>query len=148
MHTLIEVFPNRIRVKSPGLLVKPITLESVKEFKNVGSIHRNPRIVDTMHHLHPMEEAGFGIPTMPRLMEKHGLIPPSFELDGGNFVVTLFGRDFPPVSLLVPSEVHSALNSRQINILEYIKKHSKITSESCTKEFDISRETANQDFKV
>jgi ATP-dependent DNA helicase RecG len=148
MYTLIEVFPNRIRVKSPGLLVKPITLESVRQFNNVGSIHRNPRIVDTMHHLHRMEEAGLGIPTMPRLLEKHGLIPPSFELDGGYFVVTLFGRDFSPVSMLVPSEVRSALNSRQIKILEYIKKHSKITSEDCTREFDITRETANQDFRV
>lgn len=148
MHTLIEVFPNRIRVKSPGLLVKPITLESVRQFKNVGSIHRNPRIVDTMYHLHRMEEAGFGIPTMPRLLEKHRLIPPYFELDGGFFIVTLFGREFSPVSLLLPSEVRSALNSRQINILEYIKKHSRVTSEDCTKEFDITRETANQDFKV
>jgi|GEM_PF-806251 len=148
MHILIEVFPNRIRVKSPGLLIKPITLESVRQFKNVGSVHRNPRIVDTMHHLHRMEEAGLGIPTIPRLLEKYGLIPPSFELDGGYFVVTLFGRAFSPVSLLLPSEIRSALNSRQIEIMEYIKKHSKITSEDCTKEFKITRETANQDFKV
>jgi len=60
MHILIEIHPNRIIVKSPGLLVRPITLESIRQFKNVGSVHRNPRIVDTMHHLHRMEEAGLG----------------------------------------------------------------------------------------
>jgi len=148
MHILIEVFPNRIRVKSPGLLVKPITLESIRQFRNVGSIHRNSRIVDTMHHLHRMEEAGLGIPTIPRLLEKRGLVPPSFELEGGYFVVTLFGRAFSSISLLLPNEVRTALNSRQLEILEYLKKRGKITSDKCTKKFDITRETANQDFKV
>lgn len=147
MHIMIEVFPNRILVKSPGLLVRPITLESIKQYKNVGSIHRNSRIVDTMHHLHRMEEAGMGIPTIPRLLKKHGLIAPGFEIQGGFFVVTLYGRAFSPMSLLLPPETQAALNTRQLDILEYIRKRSKITSEECTKEFDITRETANQDFK-
>ena len=127
--------------------MKPLTLESIRSFKRVGSRCRNPRIALTFNHMHKMEKLGFGIPSMPILLRRHGLRPPDFDYFDGYFVVTLFGRALSPISIQIKADVFEKLNKRQLEALDLIQKYRKITSEEFTKQFQISRETANQDFK-
>lgn len=147
MNIILEVYLNRVLIRSPGYLMKPLTLERIRSFKRVGSRCRNPRIALTFNHMHKMEKLGFGIPSMPILLRRHGLRPPDFDYFDGYFVVTLFGRALSSISIQIKAEVLEKLNKRQLEALDLIQKHRKITSEEYTKQFQISRETANQDFK-
>jgi predicted HTH transcriptional regulator len=47
----------------------------------------------------------------------------------------------------IPSDKLSQLIKRQKDILKYILDHARINSEECTREFAITRDTANRDFK-
>jgi ATP-dependent DNA helicase RecG len=147
MNIILEIYPNRVIIRSPGYLMRPLTLEKIRSFQRVGSRCRNPRIALTFNQMHKMEKLGFGIPSMPILLKRHGLRPPDFDYFDGYFLVTLLGRALSPISLQTKAEVLSKLNKRQVGILDFIHKHKKITSEECTKHFHITRETANQDFK-
>lgn len=47
----------------------------------------------------------------------------------------------------IPPDKLSQLTKRQKELLQYVLKRARITSEECTREFGITRQTANQDFK-
>jgi len=146
MEIIIEIFPNRVIAKSPGHLMRPLTLERLRSYQG-GSRCRNPRIAITFNHMRQMEKLGFGIPSMRILLRRSGLRPPEFAYFDGYFAVTLFGRALSPISLQIKPEVLSMLNIRQQKVLDFIQQHQKITSEEHTRHFHITRETANQDFK-
>lgn len=88
-------------------------------------------------------------------MVNYGLKPPVFDYDSGYFTVTFFGPDdmlkLNPgrlnVVFEIPPDRLSQLTSRQKDILKYMLDHARITSEEGTREFGITRDTANRDFK-
>ena len=92
---------------------------------------------------------------MHDMMVNYGLKPPVFDYDSGYFTVTFYGPEdilkLNPSKLNVvfeiPSDKLSRLTTRQKEILKYILDHARITSEECTREFGITRQTANQDFR-
>lgn len=47
----------------------------------------------------------------------------------------------------IGSDKLSSLTTRQKDILKYLLDHARIASEGCTKTFNITRDTANRDFK-
>jgi predicted HTH transcriptional regulator len=94
-----------------------------------------------------MEREGYGIPNMPVRLKEYGLRPPQFDVKHGYLMVTLYGRERSSPTLRLSTGLATRLNSRQMQILNYIWEHGKITSQQCTKIFNITRETANQDFR-
>lgn len=146
MHIVFQMFRDRIVVKSPGALLKPLSLEKIRTY-NVISLKRNPRIGEAFHHMNLMDELGFGIPRMPGLLRKHGLREPDFDYDGANFIVTLYGRERSPATLQISSEILAQLHQRQQKILDLIGQRRRTSSEECRKEFAVTRETVNQDFR-
>lgn len=85
----VDLFDDRLEVRSPGLLVPPVTLEQLRSGKRVHA-SRNPYIVRVLTDYGYMRDRGEGIPRMHRVMEEEGLKPPEFNIEGGCFVVTLY----------------------------------------------------------
>ena len=145
-HISFRMFRDRIIIKSPGHLLLPNTMERIMSF-DVTPVRRNPRIADAAFNMELMEREGYGIPGMPPRLRDYGLRPPDFSYDGGYFVVTFYGREKSSPMYRIPPEHRSQLKPRQLEILNLIWERGRITSEEITKKFDITRETANQDFQ-
>jgi ATP-dependent DNA helicase RecG len=84
----VHLFDDRMEIWSPGELVEPVTLERLRNRERVHA-SRNPRIVRVLTEFGYMRELGEGIPRMFEVMERQGLHPPEFRMEGGRFVVTL-----------------------------------------------------------
>ncbi len=145
-HISFRMFKDRIIIKSPGHLLLPNTIERIRAF-DVTSVRRNQRIADAVFSMKLMEREGYGIPGMPPRLREYGLRPPNFDYDGGYFVVTLYGREKSSPEYRLSSEHRSQLKPRQLEILNLIWERGRITSEEITKKFNITRETANKDFR-
>jgi len=148
MSVFVEIYPSRILVKSPGDLIRPITLERLRTFERIGSRCRNPRIAVAFDHMELMENAGIGLPTIAIILERNGLRRPNFDYVDGYFTVTLYGRSESPISLRISATLTDKLNKRQLDILDYISKFGRITSKDFVNHFKMTRETANHDFRV
>lgn len=152
---LVKVFRDRLIVESPGLLPQPLTLEKIRSLK-YKPVSRNPIIARAMSDMKFIEERGKGIKLMHDMMLDHGLKPPDFNYDSGYFTVTFYGpgekileihpKEATIIYAIEPSKLAS-LNDRQKGILKYLLKHGRIASEECTKYFNITRDTANRDFR-
>ena len=145
-HISFRMFRDRIIIKSPGHLLFPNSIERIKSF-DVIPVRRNQRIADAAFNMKLMEKEGYGIPMMPSRLKDYGLRPPDFSYDGGYFVVTFYGREKSSPMYRIRPEYRSQLRHRQLGILSLIWERGRITSEETTKKFNITRETANQDFR-
>ncbi len=72
-------YPNRIEISNPGF-----SLKNEEQLGEPGSINRNPFIATIFHETNLAETKGSGIRIMRALMEKVGMMPPTFESDRGN----------------------------------------------------------------
>jgi ATP-dependent DNA helicase RecG len=145
MRVLVQVFGDRIVVKSPGHLIRPLSLKAVRSY-NAAPYGRNPRIAETFSHMGLMEERGWGIPAMRDILLQHNLPPPRFDYEGGYFVVTFHGRRRVAAEAEVAPQILEQLTERQRNIVEMILKRRRITSSDCVTEFNVTRDTVNRDF--
>lgn len=145
-HISFRMFRDRIIIKSPGHLLLPNTIERINSF-DVTPVRRNPRIADAAFNMDLMEREGYGIPNMPSALKNYGLRPPKFTYDGGYFIVTFYGREMSYPIYRVRPEHRSQLKPRQLEILNLIWECGRITNKETTKKFDITKETANQDFR-
>jgi len=85
----VWLFDDRMEIKSPGLLVEPITLESLLTRTSVHA-SRNPLIVRVMVDYGLMREEGEGIPRMFEEMESYYLRLPDMDITDNIFRVTLW----------------------------------------------------------
>jgi len=152
---MVKMFRDRVIIESPGLLPRPLTLEKIRSL-NYKPVSRNPIIARAMFDMKLMEERGGGIRRMHEQMLNHGLKEPDFNYDSGYFTVTFYGPgekilDIHPKKATVVYATEPAkltlLNDRQKGVLKYLFEHGRIASEECTKYFNITRDTANRDFK-
>lgn len=85
----VDLFDDRLEVRSPGELVTPVTIERLQSGERVHA-SRNPYITRVLTDYGYMRDRGEGIPRMREVMEEEGLRPPEFRIEGGSFVVTLY----------------------------------------------------------
>ncbi|MEW6457317.1 MAG: DeoR family transcriptional regulator [Acidobacteriota bacterium] len=64
----------------------------------------------------------------------------------GEKILELHPKEAIIIYAIAPSKL-AVLNDRQKGILKYLLEHGRIASEECTKYFNITRDTANRDFK-
>lgn len=152
---IVKMFRDRLRIESPGLLPRPLTLEKIRllEYKPIS---RNPIIARAMSDMKFIEERGKGIKLMHDIMLDYGLKPPEFNYDSGYFVVTFYApgekilelhpREATILYRIEPSKL-ALLNERQKGVLKYLLERGRIASEECTRHFNITRDTVNRDFK-
>ncbi|PIV56766.1 hypothetical protein COY52_08700 [Candidatus Desantisbacteria bacterium CG_4_10_14_0_8_um_filter_48_22] len=144
-HISFQIFRDRIVIKNPGSILRPNTIERMNSF-DVTPARRNPIIAEAAEKMMLMEKKGRGIPDMSDQLQKYGLRPPNFAYDG-YLIVTLYGREKTPPEYRIQKEFRSSLTDRQLKILNFIWEQGRVNSEETTKKFDITRETANQDFR-
>jgi len=76
----LEIFSDKVVVRSPGLPINPITLEQLVNFK-APSLARNPKIAYVFNVLGLMEENRFGMDTFISMPEKYSLPVPVFNYE-------------------------------------------------------------------
>lgn len=152
---MINMFSDRVEIASPGLLPQPLTIDVIRSL-DYRPVSRNPLIARTLFEMDFMEERGGGIRRMHDLAINHGLKPPEFAYDSGYFTVTFYSPmdkilELHPsktrVVYSIPPSNLADLNKRQKDILKYLLEHDRIASSDCTRLFNVTRDTANRDFK-
>ncbi|RKY64460.1 MAG: hypothetical protein DRQ08_07640, partial [Candidatus Latescibacterota bacterium] len=145
----VDLFDDRLEIRSPGELVEPVTIERLRNRERVHA-SRNPRIVRVLTDLGYMRERGEGIPRMFEVMEQEGLHPPEFVLEGGCFVVTL--RSTPIYSSETMRWLRQfegiGLTRNQVRLLAYAHEHGdRFTSRAYQKLVGVDLYTASRDIK-
>jgi ATP-dependent DNA helicase RecG len=84
----VWLYEDRLEISSPGELVPPVTLESLRAARPVHA-SRNPLLVRPLVEAGIMREEGEGIPRIFEEMERSFLHPPALDLEAGSFRVTL-----------------------------------------------------------
>jgi len=145
----LNVFPDRIEVRSPGRLPSGITITKLRAGK-AGTRSRNPHTAQGLALLNRMEERGTGIIRMRNEMLNHGLEAPRINVEYDNVIVTLPGPSDNLDRIRTPSDargpvtpaVESTLNDRQKQIILQSYEAGRVTSGWCCKTFQVSRDTA------
>lgn len=147
---ILEVFPDRVVVSSPGLPPAPITLASLRKGK-YRPCSRNPVLAQCLSYFHRIEERGSGFRRMRDQMLNHGLDKPLIGTDTGYFQVTFPGPGenldiirVPESQLLVTPAIEAQLNERQQKILKHVVETGSVTTGWCMKTFNVSRDTAHR----
>ena len=141
----IFMFSDRIEFYSPGRLPGHVTVDNIVEER----FSRNEVIVQVLADMGFIEQLGYGIDRMIKLMRDYGLPSPRFQETAGGFRVTLYG---PPGEGLISEEIdlsrwsHLDLNPRQEKALAYLLEKGRITNreyqELCP---EVSSETIRRD---
>ena len=95
-RTMVELFDDRLEIKSPGQLPESIDVHHVK-----GTVLINPVVAAIFHLYQHIERAGTGIEVAQEALKNHGLKPARIEnVHSPKMVqVTIFrNRHNPPVS--------------------------------------------------
>ncbi len=151
---MLEVFPDRVVVSSPGRPPAPITLASLRRQK-YRPCSRNPVLAQCLSFFHRIEERGSGFRRMRDQMLDHGLDQPLIGEDTGYFQVVFPGPGenldrirVPETRLVVTPAVEAQLNRRQKKMLQLLVKGEELTSRRCQKAFSVTRDTSNRDFDL
>jgi ATP-dependent DNA helicase RecG len=145
----VWMFDDRVEVRSPGLLPPPVTLEHLRQHKNIH-FSRNPLIVRVLADLGYLKEMGEGIPRIFQEMEHYGLHSPEFSAEGFLFIVTLRNTPiYDETTLRWLNQFPTAqINFRQRRLLAYAYCHGKNFS---TGEYEriaeVDRDTAYREIR-
>ena len=138
----LEVYSDRIVVKSPGKPIPPITLEALKNF-TANSFSRNKKLTFVFNEMGYMEESAIGMDTFRSLQEKYNLPLPIFEYDGINVVVT-FPRTLEAIKNISSNKAFSHLTDAQLIGYEWIKSKGEASTREYSSHFDIGYKTAQR----
>jgi len=145
----VHLFDDRMEIWSPGELVEPVSLERLRNRERVHA-SRNPRIVRVLTEFGYMRELGEGIPRMFEVMERQGLHPPEFRLEGGRFVVTLRNTPVyrPETMRWLRQFEDKGLSRNQTRLLAYAHEYGdQFTSRAYQKLVGVDIYTASRDIK-
>jgi ATP-dependent DNA helicase RecG len=144
------MFDDHITVRSPGLPPAPVTIEQLRQQKNLH-FSRNPLIVRVLADLGYLQEIGEGVPRMYQEMENYGLHPPELSAEGFIFSVTLRNAPIYDETTLrwLNQFGTSQINLRQRRLLAYAYCHGKTFS---TTEYEriaeVDRDIAYRDIRA
>lgn len=139
----ITLKEGEVEIRSPGGLLKPLSLTRVRTF-NAPPYSRNPHIAVTIHRMGWIEEKGSGLGRMRDTMLAHGLRPPVFDFKDGYFVVTLPGRDQAWSNVRVSPGMLTALAEPQRRILELVLANGRIATKDAAKKLKVNVATARR----
>jgi predicted HTH transcriptional regulator len=147
---MVEVFPDRVVISSPGLPPKPLTIKKLLA-GHYKPCSRNPIIAQSLSYFHRIEERGSGFKRMRAYMIDHGLEEPILTEDTGYFQVVFKGPGKNLKRLRMPARsgtgfvspsIEEKLNDRQKKILQQVMKEGYVTSGWCKSKLRISYNTA------
>lgn len=137
----LEVFPDRIVVKSPGEPPPPITIEAMRNF-TATSYSRNKKLTFIFNEMDYMEETALGMDTFKAMRSEHHLPLPIIEYDGLNVVVT-FLRTSKAIKG-VGNKAIGKLTEAQLEGYEWIKSTGEVSTREYSAHFNIGYKTAQR----
>lgn len=140
MHIYIQIYDDRLVIKSPGLLLSPLSLDAIRSY-NAQPYSRNPRIAEVFSHMNLMEERGWGIKTMRDLLTADGLPEPYFSQEGDYFIVTFYNSGFS-TNISFSSGTMNKLEKTERRIIEILHETGRISTKEVMEELDIANSTA------
>jgi predicted HTH transcriptional regulator len=150
---ILEVFPDRIVVSSPGLPPAPITLPSLRRGK-YRPCSRNPVLAQSLSFLDRIEERGSGFVRMRNAMVNHGLDEPVIGADTGYFQVVFPGPGdnldrlrAPTRRLVITPAIEAQLTERQRVIVHHVATGESVTRRWCVQKFRVANDTAGRDLR-
>ena len=138
----LDIYPDRIIVKSPGKPVPPITMEALKNF-TATSYSRNKKLTFIFNEMDYMEESALGMDTFKSLQEKYELPLPIVDYDGSNVVVT-FPRTIEAVREISDSRGIEDLNDDEVKGYEWIKLKGEVSTRGYATHFDYGYKKAQR----
>lgn len=142
-RVLIQMLRDKIVVRSPGVLLRPLTLDHIRAF-NAPPYSRNPRIAVTFQHMRLMEERASGIQRMRDSLVKRGLRPPLFDIEAGYFVVTILGQEHAWDTVHVAHDLLNKLEKLERGIVRLIMEKGRVTTRECAGKFKVDVATARR----
>jgi ATP-dependent DNA helicase RecG len=137
----LDIFNDRIVVKSPGEPVPPITIEAMKNF-TATSYSRNKKLTFIFNEMDYMEETALGMDTYRSIRENYNLPLPIIDFDGLNVVVT-FPRTIQALKE-VGGKTIAKLTDAQIKGYEWLKTVGEASTREYSAHFDIGYKTAQR----
>jgi ATP-dependent DNA helicase RecG len=134
----VRLFADRLEIWNPGMLPGTLTLDSLRD--DHPSVPNNPLIAESLYLTRYIERVGSGTQTMIDLCREAGLPEPQFEQRSGSFVITLW-RDWLTAEILAELD----LNNRQVQAVEYVKSHERITNAEYQRVTGSPQRTATRD---
>jgi len=138
----LEVFPDKILVKSPGEPVPPITIEALNNF-SATSYSRNKKIAFIFNEMEYMEESAVGMDTFRLMREKYKLPLPIFKYDGINTVVN-FPRTTEAVRGIIDNKSIDLLNKDELSVLDIFRNYKPISKVEFAKQAGLTNRTAER----
>ena len=139
----ITLKEGEVEIKSPGGLLKPLSLARVRTF-NAPPYSRNPHIAITIQRMGWIDEKGSGLGRMRDTMMAHGLRPPAFDFRDGYFIVTLPGQDQAWSNVRVSPGTLKALEDSQRKIVELVLASGSIATKDVAKKLKLHEATARR----
>jgi len=137
----LEVFPDRIIVKSPGKPPLPITIEAMRDF-TATSYSRNKKLTFIFNEMDYMEETALGMDTFKSMRKDYHLPLPIIEYDGLNIVVT-FLRTSKAVKQ-AGVKLISKLSPEELEGIEWIRSKGEISAKEYAIHFSITPRTTSR----
>jgi ATP-dependent DNA helicase RecG len=143
-----QMYRDRIVVKSPGGPVEPLTIDMFPYGVRDTSIPRNPKLAQAAFEMRLMDARGFGVSNMPARLREWGLRDPTFAVDRGFFVITLYGREATSLRIRTDQATLEKLNRRQLQLLDLFDQRNALTSPEWARLGKITRQTAKADLDL
>jgi ATP-dependent DNA helicase RecG len=137
----LDVYEDRIVVKSPGGPFPPITIEAMKYF-TATPYSRNKKLTFIFNEMDYMEEAGLGMDTFKSIRAEYNLPLPIFDFDGLNVVVT-FPRTIEAVKQVGGKSI-GKLSAEELKGFEYIRLKEKVKRSEYESEFGFDKKKAER----
>ncbi|MCX6240742.1 MAG: hypothetical protein NTX43_02905 [Bacteroidetes bacterium] len=141
----LEIYPEKIIVKSPGLPVYPNSLEKLQKF-TAKSYSRNKKLTLVFNRMGLMEEAEFGMDTYREMRDKYKLPLPIITYDEPDLIIT-FPRSAEAVRSLDSTEVLSQFNDEELAGLDFVKTRGEVSRKEYEAYFGFNERKANRHLK-
>lgn len=137
----LEVFPDRIIVKSPGEPPPPITIEAMGNF-TATSYSRNKKLTFIFNEMDYMEETALGMDTFRDMRKDYKLPLPIIDYDGGNVVVT-FLRMGKAVKEVANTSL-GKLTEEELAGYEFVKLNGEVSKKEYAEHFGFNEKKAQR----
>jgi ATP-dependent DNA helicase RecG len=141
----LTVTPDKIVVKSPGMPVKPITLEQLQSF-SAPMLSRNPVLHYVFARMDLAEERGLGLTSMGKRAVQAGLPLPRYTWEDPYLVLTLY-RSAAGAANDLAQQLPESLNVDERNGLELLSTRDTITKREYAEQMGFDTKKAQRHLK-